>query len=70
MSDIDELSFESAFEALELIIEQLDSGALPLEESVALYERGRQLAARCQALLDQAELRVSRLMDDGRLEDI
>ena len=70
MSDIDELSFEGAFEALELIIEQLDSGALALEDSVALYERGRLLAARCQTLLDQAELRVSKLMDDGRLEEM
>jgi len=68
MSDIQELSFETAFEELEAIIERLDSGELPLDESVNLYERGRKLATRCQALLDEAELRVQKLMDDGSLE--
>ena len=68
MSDIQELSFETAFEELETIIERLDSGELPLDESVSLYERGRQLATRCQTLLDEAELRVQKLMDDGNLE--
>jgi exodeoxyribonuclease VII small subunit len=70
MNDIDALSFESAFAELETIIDQLDSGALPLDESVALYERGRKLSARCQSLLDTAELRVSKLLDDGRLEEL
>jgi exodeoxyribonuclease VII small subunit len=68
MSDIDALSFESAFVELETILTRLDSGDLPLDESVALYERGRRLALRCQTLLDAAELRVSRLMDDGQTE--
>lgn len=70
MSDIQELSFETAFEELETIIEQLDSGELPLDESVTLYERGRQLATRCQALLDEAELRVQKLLDDGTLAEL
>lgn len=70
MNAIDELSFESALEELETILEKLDSGDLPLDESVSLYERGRKLAARCQTLLDAAELRVSKLMDDGRLEEM
>jgi exodeoxyribonuclease VII small subunit len=70
MNAIDELSFESAFEELETILTKLDSGDLPLDESVSLYERGRKLAARCQTLLDAAELRVSKLMDDGRLEEM
>ncbi|MCA9911375.1 MAG: exodeoxyribonuclease VII small subunit [Anaerolineae bacterium] len=70
MSDIQELSFETAFEELETIIERLDSGELPLDESVTLYERGRQLATRCQALLDEAELRVQKLLDDGTLAEL
>jgi exodeoxyribonuclease VII small subunit len=70
MNGIDELSFEHAFEELETILTKLDSGDLPLDESVSLYERGRKLAARCQTLLDAAELRVSKLMDDGRLEEM
>lgn len=70
MSGIEELSFEAAFAELEALLERIDSGELPLDETVALYERGRKLAARCQTLLDEAELRVSKLMEDGRIEDI
>ena len=70
MNDTDALSFEAAFAELEAILDKLDSGNLPLDESVALYERGRLLTARCQTLLDLAELRVSKLMDDGRVEPL
>ncbi len=70
MNAIDELSFERAFEELETILTRLDGGDLPLDESVSLYERGRKLAERCQTLLDAAELRVSKLMDDGRSEEM
>ncbi|MDL1900095.1 exodeoxyribonuclease VII small subunit [Anaerolineae bacterium CFX9] len=58
-------TFETAYAELEAIVSQLDSGELTLEQSVALYERGRKLAAYCQTLLDQAELRVSQLEDNG-----
>jgi exodeoxyribonuclease VII small subunit len=58
-------TFETAYAELEAIVGQLDSGELTLEQSVALYERGRKLAAYCQTLLDQAELRVSQLEDNG-----
>lgn len=67
MSHISDLSFETAYAELDDIISRLESGELPLEDAVALYERGRQLAAHCQALLDSAELRVSQLNDDGTL---
>lgn len=67
MSLISDLSFETAYVELDGIIARLESGELPLEDAVALYERGRQLAAHCQTLLDGAELRVSQLNDDGTL---
>jgi exodeoxyribonuclease VII small subunit len=67
MSDISELSFEAAYAELETIIAKLESGELPLEESVALFERGRTLSEHCQALLDKAELRVNQLTNDGRV---
>jgi exodeoxyribonuclease VII small subunit len=70
MSDIDELSFETAFEELETIITRLESGDLPLDESVELYERGRKLSERCQMLLDKAELRVNQLSEDGQIEPL
>ncbi len=65
MDDINERSFEVAYAELTTIITQLESGDLPLEESVKLYERGRELAKHCQKLLDSAELRVNQLADDG-----
>jgi exodeoxyribonuclease VII small subunit len=70
MSDINELSFEAAYAELELIITKLESGELPLEESVELYERGRKLSEHCQSVLDKAELRVNQLTSDGRIEPL
>lgn len=59
MSDeLYELSYEEAYQQLEQILAKLESGELPLEESLALYERGASLAAICSKQLDQAELRV------------
>lgn len=64
MTDLPEsLSFEDSFSELETTVRRLESGELPLEELVALYERGRKLAAHCQHLLDSAELRLTRLAD-------
>ena len=70
MDDINALSFEQAFAELEIIVGRLESGELPLEDSVTLFERGRKLSERCQSLLDAAELRVSKLSDDGRIEPL
>ncbi len=58
---VEDLSFEDAFRELEEIVAQLESDDLPLEESLALYERGQRLAARCNVQLDTAELRVQQL---------
>jgi exodeoxyribonuclease VII small subunit len=68
MSEFDGLSFEAAYGELESILQQLDTGALPLEDSVTLFERGRKLADYCQSLLDSAELRVNQLLEGGRVE--
>ena len=70
MNAINELSFEAAYAELETLINRLESGELPLAESVDLFERGRLLAERCQALLDEAELKVNQLMDDGRVQPL
>lgn len=67
---IESLNFEQAFEELDTIVAHLESGELSLEESVTLYERGRQLSAHCQALLDQAELRVVQLDDRGEVRPL
>ena len=52
---------------LETIVAQLERGDVPLEESIAIYERGEALKKRCEALLAQAEERVERIrVAEGR----
>jgi exodeoxyribonuclease VII small subunit len=70
MKAITELSFEEAYAELENLIAQLTSGELTLETSVQHYERGRELSAYCQRLLDTAELRINRLSDAGTLSPL
>lgn len=62
---VDELSFEQAFAELEEIVRTLEAGNQSLEEALALYERGMQLATRCQELLDAAELRIRQLVPNS-----
>lgn len=64
MDDIAKLSYEEAYAALEALVARMESGELPLEESVALYERGQKLAAHCQALLEAAQLKI-KLVDEA-----
>jgi exodeoxyribonuclease VII small subunit len=58
---IEELTFEQAFAELEESVRTLERGDLPLEESLALYERGQELSAYCATLLDKAELKVQQV---------
>lgn len=62
-------SFEALFEQLTAVTEQLESGELPLERSVALYEQGMRLARECQLLLTAVEQRIERLHEqyDGEV---
>ena len=46
-TDINKLTFEKALAELEQIVQKLEGGAVPLEESVAIYERGEALKRRC-----------------------
>ncbi len=62
---VDELDFEEAFAELEAIVQQLEEGNTSLAEALALYERGMALAARCQSLLDEAEVRIKQLIPNG-----
>lgn len=57
-NDTNELSFEQALEQMTLLVEKLESGELPLEESVAAFEQGVKLSRRCESLLDKAEQRL------------
>ena len=55
--------FEALYRRLEETVARLEEGGLTLEESLALYEEGMKLARRCQELLQQAELRITRLQE-------
>ncbi|MEN6479019.1 MAG: exodeoxyribonuclease VII small subunit [Anaerolineales bacterium] len=71
---LETLSFEEGYDRLEQVIQQLESGDLSLEQSVALYEEGVQLAEYCGHKLDDAELRVNQLLNAAaetvlRIED-
>jgi exodeoxyribonuclease VII small subunit len=54
-------SFEDSYKRLEEIVTLLDTGNLPLEETLALFEEGIRLARLCEEQLDQAELKISQL---------
>jgi exodeoxyribonuclease VII small subunit len=57
-TDIIALPFEEAMRQLEQIVQRLERGDVPLEESISIYERGNQLKLQCETLLRQAELKV------------
>lgn len=58
-------SFESAFARLEEIIAEIDAGELELDEALALFEEGVGLLRFTGQKLDEAELRVQRLLAEG-----
>ena len=64
-TDVAQLTFERAVEELETIVKRLEEGKVPLEESVAIYERGELLKRRCEELLRLAEARVEKITLDA-----
>jgi exodeoxyribonuclease VII small subunit len=65
--DIRNMSFEEALAALERIVDDLEKGDVPLDQSIRIYERGEALKKHCDALLKAAEDKVEkiRLSRDG-----
>lgn len=70
-TDLDSLSYEQARDELVTVVQRLETGGVGLEESLALWERGEQLAAVCQRWLDGARKRLDRIArgDDTADED-
>ena len=60
-ADIAKLPFETALAELESIVEKLEKGAVALEESIKIYERGEALKAHCDKLLKNAEMRIEKI---------
>lgn len=65
---IADMTFEQALSALEEIVQQLERGDVPLDQSIDLYERGEKLRAACQERLDTAQARIEKIVAgaDGR----
>ena len=70
--DIATLPFEAALAELEQIVDQLEKGAVALDESIRLYERGEALKKRCDELLKNAEMRIEKitLSPDGAIKGV
>ncbi|MEM1197652.1 MAG: exodeoxyribonuclease VII small subunit [Pseudomonadota bacterium] len=63
--DIEQMSFEEALGALESIVQQLERGDVPLDQSITLYERGEKLRAACQKRLDAAQARIEKIVTNA-----
>ena len=59
--DITTMSFEQALKALETIVDDLERGEVPLDQSIRIYERGEALKAHCDRLLKAAEDKVEKI---------
>lgn len=60
--DIAAMSFEAALRALEEVVRRLESGDVPLDESITLYERGEALRRHCQSRIDAAQARIEKIV--------
>ena len=63
-----ELKFETALAELEAIIQSMEGGRLPLEESITAYRRGSELLKHCQQQLSDAERKIQ-VLENGELRD-
>ena len=70
--DIATMPFEAALAELEQIVDKLEKGAVALDESISLYERGEALKKRCDELLKNAEMRIEKitLAADGGVKGV
>ncbi len=62
------ISYEEALGALSEIVQRLESGEAPLEESLALFEKGVKLTKHCNEILDKAELKI-KIVENGGNEE-
>lgn len=63
------MTFEDAMRRLNEVVQRLEEGDVPLEESLKLYEEGMRLGASCRAILRDAEERIARLTREAEAGD-
>ena len=66
--DLSQLTFEKALEELEALVGRMEDGKLPLEESLAAYQRGAELVKFCESKLSDAQARIA-ILDGETLRD-
>jgi len=64
-TEIKDLNFEDALRELESIVEKLERGDTPLEESITIYQRGAALKAHCESKLKNAQMKVEKIVLSG-----
>lgn len=62
------MTFEASLAELEKVVAELESGKLPLEESLAAYQRGMELLRLCRGRLEDAQQQV-RILEEGDLKE-
>lgn len=62
---VKDMSFEDALKELEAIVQRLERGDAPLEESINIYQRGAELKAHCDAKLKDAQMKVDKIVLSG-----
>jgi exodeoxyribonuclease VII small subunit len=65
----DSLTFEKALEELEALVHRMEDGKLPLEESLAAYQRGTELLKFCESRLTDAQARIA-VLEGESLRDL
>tara|TARA_B100001142_G_C13856247_1_gene470310 strand:+ start:181 stop:429 length:249 start_codon:yes stop_codon:yes gene_type:complete len=61
-ADILKMSFESALEEMESIVQKLESGEVKLDEAIDSYTRGAQLKKHCETKLKEAQVRIDKIV--------
>ena len=72
MSDdkkISDMAYEEAYSELEKLVSMLENDQLPLEQTIGLFEKGKNLLRHCQDLLDKAEMKINQLTTD-QIDDL
>jgi len=68
-NDVSNLSFEQAIKELTSIVEKIEQGEIPLENSLQQYERGMALIGHCRTILQKAEKRIEKISKEEKPED-
>ena len=69
-NEIDSLSFEQAIENLTEIVDKIEDGQVPLQESLQQYEKGMEMIKHCRKILLDAEKRIEEIAENESEEDL